>query len=300
MKINLQVNIEWNSHEGEAISPEHEEALRESGIERVATMVAQGYTSGELHDNIILHDTDPEDGVGYSGWWSIKTKDSQLVIPEGCELVPKDLVTHINAWRGACEEALDNLSTDPEENLETPESWRNTIDLLNKIEWDISRFDVDQELAPKGWCLAPKSLADQLSAIENALQIAESNAAGRDPDTHVDDKAYWSRELRVLGRIKDLLEADKESEVSLWTSVADSLPPIPANHIRAERPFLVKTSKGEVLPAHLFGAKPLFKWDGWNVGAEGRKERHWVALEGGGSDMDRILSDVVAWRPMPQ
>jgi hypothetical protein len=57
------------------IKPEHVTALEESAEERIAEMMAQGYTCGELNDNIRMTDDDPENGVEYTGWWEVSTSE---------------------------------------------------------------------------------------------------------------------------------------------------------------------------------------------------------------------------------
>ena len=59
------------------IKPEHIPALEERADERIVEMTAQGYTSGELNDNIRMTDDDPEDGVEYTGWWEISSPNAQ-------------------------------------------------------------------------------------------------------------------------------------------------------------------------------------------------------------------------------
>lgn len=58
--------------DGDNIKPEHIEALEERAEDRIRELMAQGYTSGELIDNIHMTDDDPEDGVEYTGWWEMK------------------------------------------------------------------------------------------------------------------------------------------------------------------------------------------------------------------------------------
>ena len=41
-------------------------------MKRIFDMINQDYVSGELNDNIHMIDSDPEDGVEYMGWWTIK------------------------------------------------------------------------------------------------------------------------------------------------------------------------------------------------------------------------------------
>lgn len=64
----------WRSGKGK-IRKEHEEVLWERADERISEMMAQGFTSGELSDNIHMTDNNPEDGVEYSGWWEVATQD---------------------------------------------------------------------------------------------------------------------------------------------------------------------------------------------------------------------------------
>ena len=78
MKLIKQVTINfawWHDDHGlEEMDNDHAEALEESVMKRIISMMKEGYTSGELNDNISMHDTDPEDGIGYSGWWSLSWK----------------------------------------------------------------------------------------------------------------------------------------------------------------------------------------------------------------------------------
>jgi hypothetical protein len=63
----------WRSGRYEEIISEHIPALEESAEDRIAKMMTEGYTSGELRDNIHMTDDDPDDGVVYIGWWEIST-----------------------------------------------------------------------------------------------------------------------------------------------------------------------------------------------------------------------------------
>lgn len=54
------------------------EALDESAMERILEMMAEGYVSGELNDNVNLdipNRKTPEDGWECSGWWNLKKID---------------------------------------------------------------------------------------------------------------------------------------------------------------------------------------------------------------------------------
>ena len=37
-------------------------------------MMKDGYTSGELNHNLCLDQNDPDEGIDYSGFWSLTTK----------------------------------------------------------------------------------------------------------------------------------------------------------------------------------------------------------------------------------
>lgn len=281
--MKLQLNIVWNTAGLEPLDLGHADALRESGIARATEMIMQGYTSGELTDSVLMHETDPEDGVHYRGWWSLVKPTELVSIPDDWELVPEDLVTHLNDWREACAIAQKAVQIPCKgAHLDTVAHWQLHIDLLNKIEWEISRSALDQEAIeiPKGWRLAPKSLKARLAELKKACSEAEKHSPEKDQLTHADDKAYWVKQVRVIERIEALLKAEEADLDSQWIRVTEALPEIPANHIRGERPYLVRTSEGEVLPAHLIAGRPLYRWDALRICGDCANERHWVALEG--------------------
>ena len=70
----VEITYHWENEDG--VKPEHTEALEESAWDRIVEMAKEGYTGGELHDNIHMTDDDPEDGVKYSGWWEMTTKNT--------------------------------------------------------------------------------------------------------------------------------------------------------------------------------------------------------------------------------
>jgi len=75
-QIEKQVTITyqwWPVEFGEVVA-EHVEPLEKSATDEIISMMGKGYTSGTLHDNIYMTDTDPEDGVDYKGWWSMNSK----------------------------------------------------------------------------------------------------------------------------------------------------------------------------------------------------------------------------------
>jgi len=76
MEIEKQIIItyRWWNNEIETINPGHLEALEESAMDRIIKMMGEGMTSGELNDNIRMHDSDPENGIPYRGWFKIDSK----------------------------------------------------------------------------------------------------------------------------------------------------------------------------------------------------------------------------------
>ena len=69
--MNKNIEIKWWSHSSHKLSDEQESVLLELGLERVATMTAQGYREGELHSGFI---TDGGGEVEYKGWWKLRDK----------------------------------------------------------------------------------------------------------------------------------------------------------------------------------------------------------------------------------
>jgi len=71
MKHTITITYRWWRDDGKRIKPAHQEALEEAATSRISEMMAQGFTSGELTDNIHMTNRDPEDGTAYSGWWEV-------------------------------------------------------------------------------------------------------------------------------------------------------------------------------------------------------------------------------------
>lgn len=71
------ISYRWWNNDIETISPEHREALDETAESQIAVMLKDGFTSGELNDNIHMIDSDPEDGITYRGWWEKKTTETE-------------------------------------------------------------------------------------------------------------------------------------------------------------------------------------------------------------------------------
>lgn len=76
MKGKIVLGYEWwNTQNPKAeIKENHREALKETAEDRIAEMVSQGYTSGELMDNIHFDESDGDDGIEYRGSWSMRSE----------------------------------------------------------------------------------------------------------------------------------------------------------------------------------------------------------------------------------
>jgi hypothetical protein len=75
MKREVKISYEWSNDDDSEIKSNHQEALEESAMKRIIEMMEEGYTSGELNDTVRMDDEDGEEGIEYSGWWSITTKN---------------------------------------------------------------------------------------------------------------------------------------------------------------------------------------------------------------------------------
>jgi len=79
----------WRREVGtEEIQDNHIEALYESATARASEMIAEGFTSGELHDNVRMQEDESDEGVQYSGWWAVST-----AVPEDDTTTSGDPVT---------------------------------------------------------------------------------------------------------------------------------------------------------------------------------------------------------------
>ena len=80
MKREVIISYNWEKRsdgkDDGKISTKHQEALEETAMNRIIEMMKEGYTSGELFDNVSFGDEDGEDGIEYSGYWSINTKNT--------------------------------------------------------------------------------------------------------------------------------------------------------------------------------------------------------------------------------
>lgn len=72
------IRYHWQKNDRSEIAPEHIKVLKETAMRRIGELIAlEGHESGELQDNIRMTDSDPENGVEYTGWWDceITTED---------------------------------------------------------------------------------------------------------------------------------------------------------------------------------------------------------------------------------
>jgi len=74
MKRSKVITYRWWRSNKQEIKPEHVEALEETADARITEMMKDGFTSGELNDNIHMTDDDPEDGIEYTGYWEVSTR----------------------------------------------------------------------------------------------------------------------------------------------------------------------------------------------------------------------------------
>jgi len=82
MKINITIDYNWSCNDEIDIPEKHREALKEDAHRRIFEMMAEGYYSGELFSSVrygkdIVPEEDEEDGLEYSGYWSIELKDEK-------------------------------------------------------------------------------------------------------------------------------------------------------------------------------------------------------------------------------
>lgn len=79
MEIQITINYHWTCDQSIDIPVKHNEALEEDAQDRIFYMLKEGYTSGELFTSVRfgkdeVPEEDKDDGLTYSGWWSINTK----------------------------------------------------------------------------------------------------------------------------------------------------------------------------------------------------------------------------------
>jgi len=76
MKREIKISYWWKKSEnnGEVLE-RHTDFLEESAQDRIFEMLNEGYTSGELFDNISACDEDTQNGVDYYGAWEASTEE---------------------------------------------------------------------------------------------------------------------------------------------------------------------------------------------------------------------------------
>lgn len=72
MKRQLTINYSWKQLDGSNVKPHHVEYLEESAFSRIVDQMSEGYTEGELLDNLsTVDDPRDEDGTDYKGYWTV-------------------------------------------------------------------------------------------------------------------------------------------------------------------------------------------------------------------------------------
>lgn len=66
--------ISWYATDvNKTVKPEHRESLESLASARISEMMSEGFTSGEIIEHVRVSEADGEDGVLYTGWWSVDT-----------------------------------------------------------------------------------------------------------------------------------------------------------------------------------------------------------------------------------
>lgn len=75
MERTITIKYNWKrvNSSDETVLDHHVEYLEESAFRRISEMLEQGYTSGELLDNITtIHDEEDHEGDEYQGYWTVE------------------------------------------------------------------------------------------------------------------------------------------------------------------------------------------------------------------------------------
>ena len=79
MDVTIKINYTWTCDSGIAIPEKHKEALSEDAMSRIFEMRSEGYSSGELSTFVRFGKNEgpeeDEEGLSYTGWWSINTQE---------------------------------------------------------------------------------------------------------------------------------------------------------------------------------------------------------------------------------
>ena len=61
----------WTTEDQSEPKQEHREALVETAMEQVPSLVVEGYREGVMTDNVLMAGEDGDEGVSYRGYWRI-------------------------------------------------------------------------------------------------------------------------------------------------------------------------------------------------------------------------------------
>lgn len=72
----IKISFEWESDNGIDIPEKHFDALKEDAEEQIKKHIQKGHNDGELYTSVrygkdVVPEEDEDDGLGYSGYWSI-------------------------------------------------------------------------------------------------------------------------------------------------------------------------------------------------------------------------------------
>lgn len=73
MKINISVEW-WNADDRSEPKRDYKDELVESAIKQVPGMILEGFTSGQLLENLCVSDKDPNEGVNFVGHWILTSE----------------------------------------------------------------------------------------------------------------------------------------------------------------------------------------------------------------------------------
>jgi hypothetical protein len=68
----ITIHYTWWRENGKEIKKGHVEALDETAINCISESINVGLICGELSDNILQLDSDPNEGVDYRGCWDVE------------------------------------------------------------------------------------------------------------------------------------------------------------------------------------------------------------------------------------
>lgn len=86
MKRRITIDFNWWTDDKKDIDPEVQEILEQKALEHIKEMWGQGFTQGELNENIRMTVAEPKFGIDYRGHWSLTTENPP-VEPVPCTIV---------------------------------------------------------------------------------------------------------------------------------------------------------------------------------------------------------------------